>query len=51
MTDRLLTTAAIGAVVLGLLAWMWTSDWRWAVTGTGAMVILAAGLGSQRKAS
>jgi hypothetical protein len=51
VTDRLLTMAAIGAVIAGLLAWMWTGDWRWAVTGAGAMVILAAGLGSRKKAS
>jgi hypothetical protein len=49
--DRLLTMAAIAALLAGLLAWLWTGDWRWAITGAGAMVILAAGIRPQKKAS
>jgi hypothetical protein len=51
VTDRLLTAAAVAAVIAGLLAWMWTGDWRWAVTGGGAMVILAAGLSPRKRAT
>jgi hypothetical protein len=51
MTDRLLTMTAIAALIAGLLAWLWTGDWRWAITGAGAMVILAAGIRPQKRAS
>lgn len=30
----------IGALAAGLVAWLWTSDWRWAVTGAVAFVVL-----------
>jgi hypothetical protein len=46
VTTRLLTVAAIGAVIAGALLWMWTQDWRWMVTGLGAMVILVTGAGA-----
>jgi uncharacterized membrane protein len=51
VTDRLLTMAALAMLVAGLVAWMWTGDWRWAVTGAGAMVILAAGVRPRKRAA
>jgi hypothetical protein len=46
VTTRLLTVAAIAAAIAGVLAWLWSGDWRWMVTGLGAMVILATGAGA-----
>lgn len=35
--------AAAGALgfVVGLVAWAWLGDWRWAVTGLGVLLALA----------
>ncbi len=35
-------TAALLALAAGLIAWAWTGDWRWAVTGVGLPLALAA---------
>lgn len=32
--------ALAAALAAGLLAWMWLGDWRWAVTGVAAMLVL-----------
>lgn len=37
---RLLTFAAVLALVAGALAATWLLDWRWLVTGVGAFVVL-----------
>lgn len=39
--------AAIALVLipLGLLAWLWTGDWKWAVTGA-ALFFVAAVIGT-----
>jgi asparagine N-glycosylation enzyme membrane subunit Stt3 len=36
---------ALASAVLGVVAWVWVGDWRWAVTGLAVMLLLAmAGL-------
>lgn len=32
---------AIAAGIAGLVAWAWTEDWRWVITGLGAFIGLA----------
>lgn len=44
-TDRKATpaaTAGLLALAAGLIAWAWTGDWRWAATGAGLLLALAA---------
>jgi len=38
---------AFGLLALGLLAWMWTGEWRWGVSGLLALFLLA-GLSAYR---
>lgn len=35
-----LLLVGIAALAAGLVAWLWTYDWRWAVTGAVAFVVL-----------
>jgi hypothetical protein len=41
-----LLALAVAAGIAGAMAWMWTGDWRWAVTGAGAFggLLVAGGL-------
>lgn len=36
--------AIIAGILLGagMIAWAWTGDWRWAVTGIGGLFAIAA---------
>lgn len=33
--------AGFAALILGLIAWLWTGEWRWAVTGVAVLLICA----------
>lgn len=35
-----LLLAAIACLAAGLVAWLWTAEWRWAVTGAVAFLVL-----------
>lgn len=36
-------TAALGLALLtaGLIAWVWTGEWRWALTGLASLLVTA----------
>jgi hypothetical protein len=39
------------ALIVGCLAWPWTGEWRWAVTGLGVLLVLTlAGSALDRRA-
>lgn len=40
-TPHPLTLVGVVALIAGCLAWPWTGEWRWAVTGLGALLVLA----------
>lgn len=35
-----LLLAGIACLAAGLVAWLWTGEWRWAVTGIVAFLVL-----------
>lgn len=51
IASRAIVAAGLVLLVLGLIAWLWSGDWRWALTGLAGLLVgtFAAGVTANRK--